>query len=596
MNLGQIAIDIAAKSENLKAGLSKARSLVASFAKESADLLQKAFTSIGSSIATMLTKVFDEVGKSQENLSKLFGRSTYLKASINEIQALDYAVQKVGGSVGTFDVALRHMEKNVSLATRGLGPAKNAFKELGLSANLLADLSTFEQLGVINDAMRKLGDGAKRSGLEYQIFREHILSTSGVLNTDLTKTKEEWDKLGVGITAREREIVSLNTVARIEFNAMKEGFFNKFSIPIMSAMTDIINKMNDFIMQSGGVEPLALRAADGILAIFQSVESGLGSVTGVIRSINKNITEALIGYRQLKSFAEKPGEAAAEAVWSRNRGRELVNQGMDPDAARNQTRAEAVKMRGQSENSQALAQLKQDYKSILDAEAAASKQKSTSLVQNAREELKGRLDVIAGPFSSIAKVFERGITELNDKTRKYSDSQQQAALASEANAAAAEKAAKALTRFSENPSFGGALDKILSEEKKRIDGLQRETPDYLRKEILDAHNSISELSTGSGPAAIESAKAAIARVDRYITQEKIDRPRRGRTDDLESVSKDLNKYLQSKLASQQKVDVKVQLDMTEEMKKIIKVNGVYTDQKTVDFNKAFRGAVTATAR
>lgn len=579
-----IAIEIAAKQEKLKSGLSQARSAVASFAKGAADLLQKAFTGVGSLISNVLKKAFDEVGSAQNRLTQLFSRSQYLKTSIADVQALDFAVQKIGGSVGTFDVALRHMQKNISLATRDLGPAKEAFKELGLSADLLGRMNTFEQLNTIINAMKNLKDSTKQAGIEYQVFREHIMSTSGIMQHDLQSTKQEFDNLGVSITGAETNIIRLNLIARAKFNAMKEGFFNKFSIPIMDALTNVMDRIQKFIQQSGGIEIVAAKAADGILGIFQSVESALGGVEGMIKRLDLLLTEVLIKKNQFQGFGASLGQQASKGLGFVGDVYRAGMSGKNPKEAFEAAKQNAAMADTVPEVIKELVQL-QSHAFQLRQELSKTGQTAGSIFDEPRQRLKDKIAELDGPFSSYNNALRQGIDAILQKSSAYTDSQHATMLKNEELAEAMDEASKAAKRFSENPQFGKSMQGILDDEQKRLDSLERPIPEFFKKKALEIHDAIAKMDPSSRPMK-NLIGADIARLGTDVIQHRMDKPRLGNTRNMESIVGDLKKFLEQKaMTAPQKVDVNVVLTPDELLKGIIKIGNMFTDQQTIDVMK-----------
>src|SRR5690606_11676028 len=114
------------------------------------------------------------------------GRSNYLQTPIKDLQALDYAVNKVGGSTGSLDVALRTMRFNISQAASGQGQAfKTLRDDLKLNAGLLAKESTTQQLVSIQQALAKLKDQSKGLGLAKNIFGENVATIGALMKSNL---------------------------------------------------------------------------------------------------------------------------------------------------------------------------------------------------------------------------------------------------------------------------------------------------------------------------------------------------------------------------------------------------------------------------
>lgn len=580
--VSQLAIEIAAKAEKVKEGLSTAMQHVLSFANSAASIIGKAFSGIGGIIANIIKSAFDQMGDAQDRLTTLVGRSNYLSAPVKDIQALDFAIAKAGGGIGSFDVAIRTMMKNVSQAVSGAGPAAQAIRDLGLNAGQLAKMNLTQQLVSIQQAMGKVQDQSKVKGVLYQLFGESILPNMAIFKQGLLDQFQAFEKLGTGIDSSQEKIIRMNMVARTTFNEMKEGFMNQFTIPFLDVMTQVINAVQKFIERSGGVKIAAATLAKGVLDIFQSVAQGLGGVEGVILRLDKALTNVLITYNKAKMMGS--------GLWDSTKavGQTLINTvsrsidnptqpgwktiKMGWDDAHNEINETASKAQQNIVDlSTHLAGLDGKLKKIGDStETVFSKPIATldKYITDAKD-----------PIKSLAQASVDAASNVSRYSNQFTDAQAKAANKADDLAAALKKAADKAEAFLANPQFKKPLEDLLKKRESDAQANERDIPEYIQKMALEAYDSIAGLKTGDST---EFAQADLHRLAMSVIQDRADRPRAGTTKNIDSIVTDLQNYLKQKELAATKVKVDVNLDMTDEMKKIIKVNGVFTNQDTID--------------
>jgi len=584
--VSKLLIEIAARSDSIKAGLSTAMGYVVSFANDAASIMAKAFSGIGGIIANLIKGAFDLMGDASDRLTTLMSRSNYLGVPIKDIQALDFAIKKVGGGVGSFDVAIRTLSKNISQSVTGAGPAAQAIKDLGLNAGLLAKMDLAQQLGTIQVAVGKLKDQSQGKGILYQLFGESILPNIAIFNKGLADQFIAFEKLGTGIDSGQEKIIRLNAIARASFNEMKEGFINQFTVPFLDVMTQVINAVQNFVEKSGGVKIAAATVAKGVLEIFQSVAQGLGGVEGTILRLDKALTNILITYNKAKMIGGglwestkalgntvagtvsrtyhnplTPGYKNIKMAW------EQAHSGIDKTSSDAQQRILDLSTH-LSEINGKLTKLGDNTETIF-SEPIASLQKT---IDDSKDPIKGSAAALATATSSAASNISR-------YTNNMTDAQTRAANTADTFAASLKKAANDAETWLQNPQFKKPLEDLLKKREADQQLKERDIPEYIQKMALDAYDSISGLEKGGNK---DLVRADLHGLSMAIIQDKASRPRAGSTKNIDSIVSDLQTYLKQKDLAFTKVKVDVNLDATEDLKKLIKVNGIYTNQDTID--------------
>lgn len=582
--VSQLVVEIAAKAEKVKEGLSTAMQYVMNFASSAASIIGKAFSGIGGIIANIIKGAFDQMSDAQDRLSTLMSRSKYLETPVKDVQALDYAINKVGGGVGSLDVAMRTMMKNVSQAVTGTGPAAQAIKDLGLNAGLLAKSNLTQQLVTIQDAVAKLKDQSKGKAILYQLFGESILPNLALFNKGLLEQFQAFEKLGTGIDASQEKIIQMNMVARSTFNELKEGFINQFTIPFLQVMTEVINAVQSFVERSGGVKVAAATVAKGVLEIFQSVAQGLGGVEGVILRLDKALTNVLITYNKAKMMGSGLWDST-KALYETAVG--TVSRTIDSPIT--QPGWKTIKMAWQDAHNEVSQTSSEAQQNILDlsnhltdvnGELTKLGDNAPTIFDSAIRGLDKIISDAKDPMKSLAHSAVDSASNLMRYSRTFTDAQMKAANATDNLAAAMKKAADKAMNWLQDPSshMGDTMKKLLSDRDKEKQANEIDIPEYMKKEALSIYDKISELKPGDYQGEVLQALHEL-QLDIIGEQSK---GGYGTRNNQASLGKDLAEFLKQKNLAFTKVKVDVNLDMTDEMKKIIKVNGVYTSQDTID--------------
>ena len=88
----------------------------------------------------------------------------------DELQGLRFSANLAGESTTKFDRAIRFMLKNTGKAEMGLKAGTKEFERWGLKADVVADMSTTDRLGLFADKLVELGNASKRTRSAMAIF------------------------------------------------------------------------------------------------------------------------------------------------------------------------------------------------------------------------------------------------------------------------------------------------------------------------------------------------------------------------------------------------------------------------------------------
>lgn len=97
--------------------------------------------------------------------------SKQLGVAATDLQRVRFAAQRSGASVASTTKAIRAMTVGLEdAATKGTGPMAEGLEAIGLNAEELEGLGLEERFSVISEALNRVGDDSRRSGLAMKIF------------------------------------------------------------------------------------------------------------------------------------------------------------------------------------------------------------------------------------------------------------------------------------------------------------------------------------------------------------------------------------------------------------------------------------------
>lgn len=158
-------------------------------------LLSSAVNTLTSSFSSLLTQL-DKIGD-MKDLSDSTGET------VANLQALSLQARTSGSSQEDMIAVVRRLNVTLSEAANGSVEAANAFKQIGLDANTLLEMSPAERFGAISDAIVGLGDAATMAQAANDIFGKRWQSVIGVIisgSAGFKAAREDVERFGLAVS------------------------------------------------------------------------------------------------------------------------------------------------------------------------------------------------------------------------------------------------------------------------------------------------------------------------------------------------------------------------------------------------------------
>ena len=254
--------------ESSKKSFSALGSSIASGAKTIAKVGVGAFTAISTAIGgatTALIKNAGETASYADNIDKL---SQKMGFTTDAFQEWDFIMQHNGSSIESVKGAMIKLDK-------ALDSNSEAFKELGLNAEAMQNMSSEEKWEASIKALQGVTDETKKAELAQELFGKSYQEFMPLLNSTAEATEE-----------MKQQVHDLGGV--MSEDAVKAGAQYKDSLQnLKTALTGAKNNlMGEFL-------PSLSTVMDGLTKLFSGDESGIGMIKKGIEDFAQKLNEKL---------------------------------------------------------------------------------------------------------------------------------------------------------------------------------------------------------------------------------------------------------------------------------------------------------------
>lgn len=217
-----------------------------------------------------------DAGASIEKLSKKLGTST------EALSQFKYVAEVSHVSFDSLTRSWQFLEKNVAAASLGLGPAKNAFEALGLSAARLKKLRIEEQFNLLSDAFTHVHNAADRTRLAMQIFGKAGAEMIPLLmggSKALNAARLEADRLGLTLSETAAHDMAGAHEAIIRLKSAMMGIANTLAVQFAPALASVAEHLSTLLPKAiQGVIIALLRLKEAAALALSSVLLGLSKL------------------------------------------------------------------------------------------------------------------------------------------------------------------------------------------------------------------------------------------------------------------------------------------------------------------------------
>lgn len=287
-SLGNLYVTLGAKTEGLDQGINNAKkslndlSGVATNTIKNITLLGAAAVGAGASIVAGFVTTGLKAIDTQAKLAQA------LDGTIGGLRAAEMAAGDAGVATEDFYEAAKRMNGALGDATRQAGPAYDALKNLGLSAEQLINLDIDQRFAAIADAMEKQNvSGAQAQdimrdlGVRSQNLSNLIRQGGGAFR----EQAEEVDRLGLRLSMVDAAKVEMANDAMGVFDDVLTGVQDRLTVTAAPYLTVLSEKFRDAAVESDGFKSISQSVIDTVIKGFGYAADAVRGMHVVIKGL-----------------------------------------------------------------------------------------------------------------------------------------------------------------------------------------------------------------------------------------------------------------------------------------------------------------------
>lgn len=225
------------------------------------------------------------------------------------LTGLQFAAERTGLAIRTFDMGLQRMTRRIAEAAVGTGEAQGAIKELGLDAQQLNLVDTEEKFLAVAEALSKVTNQAQVLRMGFKLFDSEgvaVVNTAKGGRVALLAFMKMAKMLGVALTDDAAKALEKTHNTITDFKSAVRGVGNELASRFAKDITSVVKKLTAFavwvrtskssvkafVVEMGtlGLKTLALVAAfSGVIIVGGQVVKLLGLLGKAFQALTKAV-------------------------------------------------------------------------------------------------------------------------------------------------------------------------------------------------------------------------------------------------------------------------------------------------------------------
>lgn len=242
-----------------------------------------------------------------------------LGVSFQTIQVLEEAASRAGTSIEAASAGIQKFAARIDEARSGTGAAAEAFAELGISQEELANTAPTELAARVAEELGKIEDPARRAALQVDLLGksgEELRRTF----SEIPGAADDLEKFGAAISPEDRARIEALGPAFDGFGVALRGLGQSVITPfagIVAGLTETLGSLINVVTAVAQVIGAVLKPTlDAVGFAFGAFADGINNTVGFFRSFFASTDEAAEKVETLKAAAEEAtqfDDAAAKA-------------------------------------------------------------------------------------------------------------------------------------------------------------------------------------------------------------------------------------------------------------------------------------------
>jgi hypothetical protein len=266
-----------------------------------------AFAAAGAAAGIALTKA------SMQSIDALAKTADRIGITTESLRSLQMSAALAGVENKTLEKSLQNLAVGVSDAADGTGIAKDAFIELGLSAQRLEKLPLDQQMFLVADAMKNVENQTDKVRIATDLFGARgvaVLNMIGGGSENLKLMAEETEKLGLAISRVDAAKIEQANDAVTQAKGVFEGIGNQLAVSFSPLIKEAADNFRQAALDTEGFGSIGQRVAQAVVSAFGKVGDVLHnlvlgfafikrSMLEVVQTIMQKLNPAFVSFSNL---------------------------------------------------------------------------------------------------------------------------------------------------------------------------------------------------------------------------------------------------------------------------------------------------------
>ena len=321
MALPPLKIVISATTTALDKSLTKTKANLAKFAKiaKAAMVAVAAAVVAAAGALAVLAKRSFAVIDSQAKLARS------LKTSVASVQILGRAAELAGVEMGQLNMAAIALDRRLSQAATGTGPAVDALARLGLTAQELADIDLDKRVSLINDRITELVPSTQRAAVAAALFGDRAgFAIQRLDSATIAQAAEEMRALGVIVSDIDAAQIERTNDAVSQLSLITEGLGNQIAVKVAPALERFSHLLTESAKEGGLLSSIIsglVGTFNGLVIGAEFVGRAVANIWPIAKEVFTRFMDLLsgvgssvraVGY-EIASMFDSTGESAGHA-------------------------------------------------------------------------------------------------------------------------------------------------------------------------------------------------------------------------------------------------------------------------------------------
>lgn len=295
--IGSIAIGMSVKTEKFKKGLHESRGMLGGFTK-ALGTAKGAIAGFGAALGAgaLLASIKAITSQQLPLIDRTSKFADEVGLTVKQLKGLEFAAGLTGSNLQNLEKGLQRLVRRLGEAKAGFGQGIKGLEQLGLSAEDLTNVSTYDALKKISEAIKSQKGPAEQAAAAYALFGKQGLELltflkSGAASMDAATAEAE--ALGVSFSRLDGAQVEAANDALLRMSKLWEGIKQRITIELAPVITGITKSIVDF-GKSGAMSTATIGSSlDGLISILGFVADSAHMVYTTFLAWRAGITKTL---------------------------------------------------------------------------------------------------------------------------------------------------------------------------------------------------------------------------------------------------------------------------------------------------------------